>query len=162
MKLYEILPAMQEIADQMLAQASENDGEVSEDLVSQLEALKTAKDEKVFGIIRLYKNNSADADALEAEAKKLASRAKTHRNLCERLKNYLSQTVAGEKYADATGALGWRKSESVEVSVTPDQLPINLVRQKIEPDRVAIKELLKAGTVVPGCHIVEKISPVIK
>ena len=51
-----------------------------------------------------------------------------------------------------------RRSEAVEISCDPAELPENCQRTKVEPDRTAIKAAIKAGQSVPGCELVQRRS----
>ena len=106
---------------------------------------------------------SARAEAIKKESKRLSAAAKCIENRLERLKLYYVgvlrvsglQRVSGKVYTLST-----RKSERVEVPANVSGLGEDFVRRKvtIEPDKKAIGDALKAGQEVPGCRIVESYS----
>jgi hypothetical protein len=51
-----------------------------------------------------------------------------------------------------------RRSEAVEVTCDPSELPESCQRVIVEPDRTAIRAAIKAGTEVPGCELVQRRS----
>lgn len=60
----------------------------------------------------------------------------------------------GEKIKTSKVAIGWRKSESVQINAEaflPDEY---LTYKEPEPNKVAIKKALKAGTLIDGATLV--------
>jgi hypothetical protein len=51
-----------------------------------------------------------------------------------------------------------RRSEALQITCDPADLPEDCQRVKIEPDRTAIKAAIKAGAAVPGCELVRRRS----
>ncbi len=126
-------------------------------LEDALRRVEDERDVKALNIACLIKNFRAEAEALKAEKTRLAKRQQAAERTIERLTTYLTSFIEpGLKLKDARAAIGWRKSESVVLSVSPDDLPEEYVRIKREADLRLIKEDLKAGEDVPGASLEER------
>lgn len=148
--LYELNRA---IADFDL-EIDEETGEVLN--LAGLDALEMERDAKIENIALWIKDLNAEAAMIKAEEDALAKRRKTEENKAERLKNYLSGFLAGEKFKTPKVAISYRASESVELTGEPEDLPPEFLRQKWEAKKTDIKKALKAGRMVPGAVLVEK------
>ncbi len=157
MNLYELNQAVEE------AFYNSMDPETGEILNSdELDALTLARDEKVENIALFIKNLKAEAEAIKAEEKRLSERRKTCENRAEWLKGYLQKNLDGEKFKTAKVSISYRKTQSVNVT---DIWKIPTEFLKIAdptPDKVAIKEALKAGKAMEGAELVDNISMTIK
>lgn len=126
-------------------------------LEDSLRKVEDERDIKALNIACLIKNFRAEAEALKAEKTRLAKRQQAAERTVERLIQYLGNFIEpGLKLKDARAAIGWRKSESVVLSVSPEDLPEEYVRIKREADLRQIKEDLKAGEDVPGASLEER------
>ncbi len=126
-------------------------------LEDALRRIEDVRDTKALNIACLIKNFRADAEALKAEKTRLAKRQQAAERTIERLTSYLTSFIEpGLKLKDARAAIGWRKSESVVLSISPDDLPEEYVRIKREADLRLIKDDLKAGEDVPGASLEER------
>ena len=117
------------------------------------------RDAKIENIGCWIKNLESDADALKAEAKNMADRAKRAERKADSLKRYLTAALDGEKFTSTRCAISWRRSVSVEIDEAEvPELPEQYIRTKttIEPDKTAIKDALKAGEIIEGCRLVER------
>ena len=133
-------------------------GEFDADRVASLiEELSLAREEKIDGIALYIEELGVIAAALKAKADELTKRAKVMENKAERLKDYLSVMLNGEKYESTSCKISFRKTTSVVV-VDEYALPAEYFTEKIErkPDKTAIKDAIKGGTVIPGAVLVEK------
>lgn len=137
-------------------------------ITDTLDGIKEAFDDKVESIALLFKTISAEADAIETEAKALAARAKYKRSVCDRLKEYIAtnmQNVGQTKLERAKVSLSFRKSEALEIiddtalfnSLTTAGAG-NLVSLEIQRkyDKTGIKKALKSGATFDGCALVTK------
>lgn len=132
-----------------------------------LDELGQQEADKVDGFGQFLRLQTARAEAMKEEAKRLSAAAKCIENRLERLKLYYVgvlrvsglQRVSGNVYTLST-----RKSERVEVPANVSGLDEALVRRKVtvEPDKKAIGDALKAGQEVTGCRIVESYSLQVK
>lgn len=151
--LFEINRALIEAWEAAIDQET---GEISEEgmaIISQLEMDQATKRENIACWI---KNLRSDAAALKAESKNMADRAKSAENKADSLTRYLAADLNGQKFQTPKVAIGWRRSESVQVDANA-VLPEEFIRRKIteEPAKDEIKKALKAGVAVPGCRLVE-------
>ena len=128
---------------------------ISEKALEALQELEMQKDEKVEQLALLYKNKIAEATALKAEKMAFAARQTAAEKVAESIKQYLAQTLNGEKIKGDRYTIGWRKSESVLISegaFLPDEY---LTFKEPEPNKTAIKKALKAGTQIEGATLTE-------
>lgn len=128
-----------------------------------LEALEMARDEKIENICLFIKDLKAEAAAIKAEKDALDARMKASTRKAEQLTNYLQQELAGEKFKTSKVAISYRKTQAVTI-FDLDALPMDYIRIKTstEPDKVLIKEAIKAGESVPGAAMEERQSMTIK
>lgn len=157
MKLYEIDNAIaQEL--EFLEQAEET-GETPESIKERLDALQVEREAKLAAIVAVAKNLSAEAEACEAEARRLKDRARHNEKRIEGLKWYVSQVLQGQKWGNGIHAISYRTSEAVEV-LDEAAIPSLYMREKLsyEPDKKQIRDDLKSGANIPGVEIRSKIS----
>lgn len=129
----------------------------------RLEQLQLEKEQKIEGVALYIKNLDAEAAALKAEEAALAERRKAKENKAKRLKEYLTNALAGQKFETARVRLSFRSSTKVEIS---DELALltwleknhqdQCVKYKL-PDinKTEVGKLLKAGQEMPGAALVE-------
>jgi len=143
-----------EIDQEILACCDLETGEVIDP--ERLESLQMARDLKVEGVACWVKNLLSDAEAIKAEKEALADREAKCRKKAESLKQWLANALGGQKFNSAKCAVSFRRSETVEVGDLA-LIPAELLRVKttIEPNKAAIKALLKDGREVVGCCLVE-------
>lgn len=129
----------------------------------QLDRLQMERDAKVEGVACWVKNLQADALAFKAEKEAFDKREKAATAKADSLKKWLGNALEGQKFSTAKCAVSFRKSETVEVEDV-SLIPADLLRVKttVEPNKTAIKALLKDGQNVVGCHLVENQNVQIK
>lgn len=161
MTLFEINAAIEQAIEHMFANVDEETGEVLDSDVEMLEQLNADRDTKIDNIICYIKNLEAEADAIEAEAKKMTKRAKVNKNKATRLRAYLENMLNGDSFKSTRSVVSYRKSKQV---VVLDELSLmkKYFRIKKEPDKVAIKEAILNGQKVKGADLIEKTNMVIK
>lgn len=95
-------------------------------------------------------------DSLIAELKVKKLRLEKAANICEAVIEKV--LPVGEKVESDFVTLSWRKSEAVDIAVTPEFLPEEFQRVKttVEADKTGIKAALKAGGVIAGAKLVTK------
>ena len=124
-----------------------------------LEALQMEKSKKLRNIGCWILNLKSDIEALDAQEKVFKNRKKAAERKMESLKNYLSMFLNGQKFECAEVKIGWRESESVEVTCPARTLPEMYLRfAEPEPNKTLLKADIKAGKVIPGAEIVKKKS----
>lgn len=163
MTLYEIDKSIEALVNAV----DPDTGEITVDN-DALDALLMERDTKVENIACCIKNLSADAKALKEEEAALSARRKTTEKKVERLKDYLTYALHGEKFQTAKCAVSFRKSSAVEVDdcfVEWAQASGNedLLRYK-EPEvnKTAVKELLTGGKAFDFARLVLNTSITIK
>lgn len=129
----------------------------------KLNGLQMQRDKKVEGVACWIKNLVADAAAYKAEKEAFAERERVAARKAERLKEWLVMALEGQKFSSSRCAVSFRRSETVEVD-DAQRIPPNLLRVKttVDPDKTAIKTMLKAGQEIEGCRLVEKLNPQVK
>lgn len=131
-------------------------GEFDADKAAALvDELALAREEKIDGIALYIQELGADAAALKAKADVLKQRAKAMENKAERLEEYLTAALDGEKYESANVMISFRKSVAVMVdeSVLPDEYFAEKIERK--PDKTMIKKALTGGVEIDGASLVE-------
>lgn len=122
-----------------------------------LSGIEDERDAKALNIAAMIKNHRAEAEALKTEKTRLAKRQQAAERTVQWLTRYLEQFIEpGLKLKDTRSTIGWRRSEGVKLSVTPEDLPDEYVRIKREANLSAIKDDLKAGDEVPGAVLEER------
>lgn len=151
--LYEINSNIEEIISRMYEEMEET-GEISEETTDKLTWLKEERDTKIENIGCYIKNLKSEAEAIKEEEKRLKARREAKENLMERLKFYVSRTLDGQKFESPRVAFSYRKSEAVAI-LDESAIPEVFMKVKTEtvPDKVKIKEALKAGEAVPGTDL---------
>lgn len=124
-----------------------------------LDQLQLDRQQKIENVGCLIKNLEVDSEALKAESKNMAARAKVIDNRISSLKGYLQHALQGEKFSTTNVAITWRRSESVDIlseDLIPDEYcSIEQVTLR-KPDKKAIKAAIKAGQEVQGALLNEK------
>jgi hypothetical protein len=128
-----------------------------------LESLVMQRTEKIEAVALWIKNLLSDAAAIKAEKDALADREAKCRKKAEDLKKWLGLALEGQKFSTSRCAVSFRRSETVEVADMA-LIPAELLRVKteVEPNKAAIKALLKEGREVVGCRLVENQNVQIK
>jgi hypothetical protein len=147
MTIYEI--------NQSILDCVDEDGEIID--VDAFKALQMERDAKIDNVACWYKQLLAEAAGIKTERNVLLEREKQKEAQAERLKTFLSQILNGQRFETARNKISWRKSESVTV-FDESRLPPCYIREKLtrEPDKAAIKDVIKAGAGVPGAILEEK------
>lgn len=160
MKLYEIC---NELANFELV--CDEDGVILN--ADELEKLQMEKKDKVKNIGLLVKNLNADLIALTEEKKVMSQRFDSRIKAIERdiefYKEYLTKYLEGEKFES--------DDKSVVISYRPsERLVIDNIRQVLTdyidfepvPDKKRLKQAIKDGKDVFGCHLEESMNIQIK
>lgn len=118
--------------------------------------LNMSFEEKVENIACSIKNLASDVLDFKAEEDQLAKRRRSKEKKIEYLKRLLTDNMNGQKFSTARCAVSFRRSEQVEIT-DESAIPRYLIDEVVtlKPDKRAIKELLKAGSGVGGCRLVE-------
>ena len=128
-----------------------------------LEELEMARDEKIENICLYIKDLKAEAAAIKTEKDVLDARMKASTKKADSLTNYLQLMLSGQKFKTSRCAVSYRKTQAVKIT-DESLLPDTYIRRKVieEPDKVAIREALKAGGDVAGACLEDRQSMTIK
>ena len=153
MKIYEI---DREI-EALLNEVDEN-GEILFD-TDKLESLQMERDRKVENLALAVKNITAEAAAIKAERDALYERQKAAEREAERARKYLEFVLRGEKFETARVAVSYRSSSHLEVDEgfiawAKRRAKSLLTIKEPEPNKTAIKEMLKNNQKVPHVQMV--------
>lgn len=160
------MPSFAAIQEEVRAMLDIDESELSDEqretLCAYLDELGDQEQAKVDAFAQFVRMESARAEALKAEAARLASKARTAAGRIAFLKaRYLDAmqrngltNVRGQVYA-----LSVRKTDIVNIT-NEDKLPQEFLRVKTytEPDKAAIKAALKEGQAIPGAELTKSYS----
>jgi len=125
-------------------------------MMTALDEIQAELSEKADNIVRYMRNLNAEAEALKAEETALYKKRKAVENKAERLKAYLAaqMTLCGLKELKAgLFKLRFQPTTPAISIIDESAVPEKFHRVKIEIDRLAIRDALKAGEEVPGIKI---------
>ena len=129
----------------------------------RLENLQMERSAKIEGVACWIKNLQADSLAYAAEMAAFAERKRKADTKVESLKKWLAMALDGQKFNSTRCEVSFRRSERVEIvdeAIIPKKYLVKKVT--IQPDKIAIKEMLKTGKPVKGCQLVENSNAHIK
>lgn len=160
MNLYEITREAMELAS--LLETEELTPELEQALVINQDQLQA----KANNYAKVIVNIQSDADAIDAEIKRLKAMKESKERAITRLKEAVKNAMLVsniEKIESPLFKLSIRKSEAVEVDML-EGLPSEFVNIKnvITPDKLAIKEAIKRGEFVLGARLVDNFNLQIK
>ena len=152
MKLYEIANQYRNAMDNI--EVDENGELLNAD---QLEAVDGAFDDKAEAVAVYIKELVCFAAALKDEKKRIDARIKATESKAEWLKGYLTRQMEIAQTEELKGlkaSISFRKS--VSTNIDESQLPKKYwrVTTKKEPDKDAVKRLLKDGVKIRGAELV--------
>lgn len=158
MNIYEIDNAMFSLID-------EETGEIKD--FSAFEELQMQREEKIENVALWYKNLIAESKAIREEEKALSERRKSLEHRAESLKNFVNQTLQGNKFATSKVAISYRKSTAVEVDDEFIDYAMKnnndlLTYKQPEPNKAVIKGMLQGGFDIPHAELVERNNMSIK
>ena len=140
---------------QVLDMEPESDDEFGA-MMTALDEVQAELTEKADHIVRYIRNLSAEADALKAEEAALYKKRKAVEIKAERLKAYLAaqMTLCGLKELKAgLFKLRFQPTTPAISIIDESAVPEKFHRVKIEIDRLALRDALKAGEEVPGIEV---------
>lgn len=160
MNLYTLTTQAKEIA--LLLE----EGEFTPELEQALAITQEQLQEKSLQYTYVIKNFEADCQAIDNEIKRLKAMKEAKDNAIDRMKEAVRNAMLAsgiDKIESSLFKLSLRRSEAVEV-ISIEQLPESLitVKKTVSPDKVKIKEAIKAGQVIQGAVIIENFNLQIK
>jgi hypothetical protein len=162
MKLYEEVNMIEDAINELLYA----DGVIDIDAIDNL---MQAKQETIANglesLCKIRARKQSEIDALRAESNRLSEKAERESKALLRLEQYIMSMLArsGEKKITAgTFTVGTRTSSSVWVSPDFNNPEFMRTNSTTAPDKVAIKEALKAGRTIDGAYLVNKENLAVK
>lgn len=157
LSLYVIAAEHRQMVEALMA--TDND---SQTIADTIEAESYPLEVKAQNVAYAIRNLEATAEAIKAAEKQMADRRKSIENRAAHIRNYLQtcMEVAGVTKIECPHfALKIKKNPpSVDV-FEPGLVPAEFMRQSEPPppapDKIAIKEAIKAGREVPGAMLVQ-------
>lgn len=161
-KLYELNEQLESLL--MLESGNFVDTATGEILTKEaVDELEMAREEKIEGCLLFVKNMNAEAEMIDAEIKKLEARKKTCENKADWCREYVQNTLKGEKFKTARVAVSYTNRKKVEFTGEIIDVPNEFLRFKeAELNKVAVLAALKEGRAVPGCQLVDNVTMNIK
>ena len=130
--------------------------------VEQLQALQLEREQKIENVALWYKNLLSDAEQYAAEEAAFKKKKQQAQAQAERLKAYLLDALAGEKYKSTRVSISYRNTPRVVVDDVLN-LPPRFVRFAApEPNKTEIAAAIKNGEEVNGAHLESNQSIIIK
>lgn len=141
-------------------------GEVLVDVFEELEKLNIKREKKIINIARYVDDLEREQKLIKEKADELEARAKSKKNLAERLRRYLADSMiklGTNKIEDETVSVKLNSSKSVN-PFNIELIPAEYINQKVEikPDLRKISAAIKNGIVIPGAELVEKYSVTVR
>lgn len=146
------MPRLYELSNELCAILGHEDDEITDEIAEQLAKLELALELKVEAVLQYRQGILGDADAFEAEAKRLKARADAMTRKAEWLKGYvhsaLVQVGIGKMSTGTFTATVAKSPLKVELE---GEIPAEYKREKVsvEFDRTKALEDYKAGKPLP-------------
>lgn len=123
-------------------------------------------DKKVESYCQVIKQIESENIGIDAEIERLKKASEKNKRDIDRMKKALIQfmdIVGEQKVKGGTFTVSLRKSSKLIVD-NLEKIPKDYLRVKstVEADKNAIKDILKNGETIEGCHIEESVSAQIK
>lgn len=158
MRLYELTSDLMELNDLL---------EQGEDVEEIREIIMTHIASKAGGLMELILNIESDAEAVRMEIKRLERLLEVKENKTKRLKEYLMDCMTQadiKSVPSAKGNITIRNNQPKIVIDDEDKIPAGFktVKEVTSINKKDLKESLKNGQRVEGCHLEASRSLVIK
>lgn len=162
MTLYELTEQIRILSEQEWVDP--DTGEIlDEDVANALNALTISRDEKIENIGLWIKDTLAEAEAIKEEKRKLEIRQKQKERLAESLKKYLDFALAGQKFSTPRVAISFRNVVNGKTVIDdPAKIPMAFQKVVTEPIKSEISKAIKAGLEVPGAHLEDSHSIIVR
>lgn len=129
-------------------------------------SLQMERETKIENTALLVKNLTAEADAIKKEIDALTERRRAATAKADRLKDYLSRSLSGQKFSTARCAVTFRQSAGLDVTdahTAAEWLErhghMDLVTYDAPKlDKRAVKKLIEDSGAIPGVGIVSRQS----
>lgn len=162
MTLYEEVEAIEYAINDMLY--GENDLDIDA-LDNLMQAKQDTIERGLESLCKIRARKESDVAALKAETTRLKEKAEREERALTRLEQYMMELLkrSGEKKVTAgTFTVGTRLSNSVYLSADFNVPEYMRTTTTTAPDKIAIKEALKNGAVIPGAALTTKENLAVK
>lgn len=162
LSLYELTGKMLELQDML------DSGEYDEETLNDtLESVEAVIEDKADGYAKIIANLTASTEAITIEIKRLNDRMKSYDKAIQRLRDNLKESmIVTGKTKFKTDLFSFSVAANPPKLVIDDQedIPIDyqIVKKEILVDKAALKEALKSGKLIMGCHLEQGTSLRIK
>ncbi|MBQ6240905.1 MAG: siphovirus Gp157 family protein [Firmicutes bacterium] len=162
MTLYELTEQIRILSEQEWVDP--DTGEIlDEDVANALNTLTISRDEKIENIGLWIKDTLAEAEAIKEEKRKLEIRQRQKERLAESLKRYLDYVLAGQKFSSPRVAISFRNVVNGKTVIDdPTLIPMAFQKVVTEPIKSEISKAIKAGMDVPGAHLEDSHSVIVR
>lgn len=162
MTLYELTEQIRILSEQEWVDP--DTGEIlDEDVAAALNALTISRDEKIENIGLWIKDTLSEAEAIKEEKRKLEIRQRQKERLAESLKRYLDYVLAGQKFSSPRVAISFRNVVNGKTVIDdPTLIPMAFQKVVTEPIKSEISKAIKAGMDVPGAHLEDSHSVIVR
>lgn len=160
------MSALYSLTEQLreLQALADSDADIPDEVLRDtLEGLQGALEVKATNVARFVRNQESLADAIEGAAKQMRERAARVRRRTESMRQYLlaNMTLAGiTRIEGAELVLAIRKNPPSVIVDDETAVPGEYKALPPPPpppvprvDKKLVADAIKAGTVVPGCHL---------
>jgi len=162
--LYEINSEYSRVMRDVMEYAEQNEGSLTKELEMALDGIEIERSEKIENTVLLMKNLDSEAEMIKAEESKLYARRKSCEKRSESVRSWLRDNLEGEEIKTSKFAITWRKSESVEVDIPAEQLPVHYqnIKTVVTADKTLLKSALKSGEIIEGVYLNAKMNMQVK
>lgn len=165
-RLLEVPQAIEDAIDNMIDPET---GEIlSEDEVLKIcEELEGERIKKIEWLAKMVVNKNAEIDALSNHKRDIDKRLKAAKSSVESLKTFIRLALQGEKYKaeDGSVSISYRNTKDVvlvdELTAIPDMY-FKTPHTESNLNKTLIKEAISMGSLVPGAHLEDTVSTIIK
>jgi hypothetical protein len=164
--IYDIDDRLRELEYELTEAYDEDTGEILNEerasaVMAEMDALDMARDKKIEGALLLRQELLEEKASLDNEIKRLTARKKKRDRRAERLKDYVTTALGGEKFKTDKISVSYRKSESVDIAEGAE-IPDEYVRVKVEANKTELKKALKSGVKIQGVTLKQNVNMIIK
>jgi len=142
--------------------AEENEGEISDELLQELDQWEGARDGAIDEMAIQYKSLETKADMIKAQEKALSELRKEVEKDAISVKRSIGLVLNGEKFYSKNSAVSYRKSNSVHIydeNLLPEKYFVT--KETVSISKAEIKKDMKSGD-VDGATLESSMSVVIK
>ena len=128
----------------------------------KLAQLQLDKHDKLHNIGLLYLNMRADMEQYKAEKERFAAKEKACKRTMEWAKETLARELNGMKMKETEFSVSYRTSDPLEIEEGASIPTEYLIPQEPRIDREGLRKALRAGAVIEGCKLGNKLNIQIK